>query len=374
MYAIAFLQGMVFYGPVATLYRQAAGLSFFQITLIESISLALCLLLEIPWGIAADKIGYRATMVICCALYFLSKIIFWKAADFAGFLAERILLSVAIAGISGVDTALLYLSCEKESSRRVFALYNNLQTSGLLSASLIYSVFIGSNFRLAGLLTAVSYGIAAVLPFGLTEVKGLEVSTAAVPGDFLSLLKQMGKNKSLFLLPAGIACLSETHQTVTVFLNQLQYVKCGLSDSQIGYVYFCVTAAGLTGIFSGRLARRFGTMRLLFLLFAAAAVSCLVLAWTANAWLSVLAVLLLRIGYSLFQPIQTDLQNSQVITANRATELSLNAMLIDSTGVGTNLLFGKLAEVSLPCSFLAGAALCAAGFFCLFLWDRSRSR
>ena len=47
MYAIAFLQGMVFYGPVATLYRQAQGVSVFQITLIESISLILCILLEI---------------------------------------------------------------------------------------------------------------------------------------------------------------------------------------------------------------------------------------------------------------------------------------------------------------------------------------
>ena len=34
MYAIALLQGMVFYGPVATLYREAAGVTIFQITLI----------------------------------------------------------------------------------------------------------------------------------------------------------------------------------------------------------------------------------------------------------------------------------------------------------------------------------------------------
>ena len=59
MYAITLLQGMVFYGSIATLYRQASGLSVFQITLIESISYALCILFEIPWGIIADKIGYK---------------------------------------------------------------------------------------------------------------------------------------------------------------------------------------------------------------------------------------------------------------------------------------------------------------------------
>ena len=71
MYAIALLQGMVFYGPIATLYRQAAGVSVFQITLIESISLALALALEVPWGILADRIGYRRSMIVCCGLYFL---------------------------------------------------------------------------------------------------------------------------------------------------------------------------------------------------------------------------------------------------------------------------------------------------------------
>jgi len=72
MYIIALLQGMVFYGPIDTLYRQAAGISIFQIAIIESNSLIICLLLELPWGIVADKIGYKNTLVFCCALYFFS--------------------------------------------------------------------------------------------------------------------------------------------------------------------------------------------------------------------------------------------------------------------------------------------------------------
>ena len=99
MYAIALLQGMVFYGPIATLYRQAHGLTIFQITLIESISLALLILLEIPWGIITDKIGCRHTIIFCSALYLISKIIFWKADGFAGFLVERIMLSVVESGV-----------------------------------------------------------------------------------------------------------------------------------------------------------------------------------------------------------------------------------------------------------------------------------
>ena len=84
--ATAFLQGMVFYGPIATLYRQARGVSVFQITLIESISLACLIALEIPWGYVADRIGYRRTLAACNVLYFLSKIVFWRAEGFGGFL------------------------------------------------------------------------------------------------------------------------------------------------------------------------------------------------------------------------------------------------------------------------------------------------
>lgn len=82
MYAIALLQGMVFYGPIATLYRQARGITVFDITFIESISYLLCIILEIPWGIIADKIGYKKTMVFCSGLYFVSKLIFWRADSF----------------------------------------------------------------------------------------------------------------------------------------------------------------------------------------------------------------------------------------------------------------------------------------------------
>ena len=59
LYGVALLQGMVFYAPIATLYRQERGLGIFEITLIESISMVVSLALELPWGFLAERIGYR---------------------------------------------------------------------------------------------------------------------------------------------------------------------------------------------------------------------------------------------------------------------------------------------------------------------------
>ena len=252
MYAIALLQGMVFYGPIATLYRQAHGLTIFQITLIESISLVLLILLEIPWGIIADKIGCRHTIIFCSALYLISKIIFWKADGFAGFL------------------------------------------------------------------TVISYGGAAFLSLFLTDVRIHSVKKTDTE-PFRVTIKKAMKNRSLLLFLIAAALLSETHQTITVFLNQLQYQKCGLSGSSIG------------------------------LLFVAA---------TRLAFPSAAAILILRFSNTLFQPLLTEIQNRQIRTDNRATALSVNSMLLNSVAIGTNLVFGALADRTLSGAFLFGTGIC----------------
>ncbi len=56
------------------------------------------------------------------------------------------------------------------------------------------------------------------------------------------------------------------------------------------------------------------------------------------------------------------MQNRKVHTEYRATALSIHAMILDSIGAGTNLVFGALAERNLAASFLFGAGICAAGW------------
>ena len=72
----AFLQGMVFYGPVASLYRTQAGLSMGDIALIESVYYLLVVALELPLGAAAARLGYKRMLAVCSAVFFLSKLVF----------------------------------------------------------------------------------------------------------------------------------------------------------------------------------------------------------------------------------------------------------------------------------------------------------
>lgn len=357
---IGFLQGMVFYAPVATLYRQAAGIGIFEITLIESISLALTILLEIPWGIAADRIGYRKTMLICCGLFFISKIIFWQAEDFYTFLLERILLAVVCSGLSGVDTGMLYESCCQGNSHSVFGIYECLQQMGLVLAAAVTSLWVGSNYRLAGLLTVLSYGVATILAFFLQEIKSSNIRKVTFGASWGVLSAQLKNRKLLFFL-LGIALVNETHQTITVFLNQLHYTRIGMTAEKISAAYIVLSLAGLVSVFSSRLSDRMGEKQAGYSLVFGSFLCCAVLAATRNIWVSVAAVTGLRIFHSLMQPLQLEYQNQQIQTKYRATALSMNAAFMSGIGVLLNLVFGYVADVNLSAAMLLGAGICLVG-------------
>ncbi len=362
LYGISLLQGMVFYGPISTLYRQAQGVGIFEILLIESISYALCILLEVPWGMVADRIGYKRTMLICCWLYFLSKIIFWQATGFGGFLAERVLVSIVITGLSGVDTSILYLCAGPQASQHVFGVYNSLGEAGLLGAAAVFTLFVGDDYRLAALLTVCSYGAAALLTLGLTEVHPPE-KAARAREPFRATLRAALAAPGLLALLVGSGLLTEIHQTVTVFLNQLQYQRCGMTSAAMGAVYIVASLLGLCGVFSARFTRAAGPRRAARLLCLAPALGCFVLMLTDRAALSVGCIWLLRVSDSLFQPFRLRQQNAMVRTQNRATALSVHAMVVDTVAIVTNLAFGALAQWDLRAALAFGtaAALAALG-------------
>lgn len=94
--------------------------------------------------------------------------------------------------------------------------------------------------------------------------------------------------------------------------------------------------------------------------------SCLILAVTENPFFSVLAIVSLRISCSLFMPLSKVMENQFITYSNRATALSINAVLMDGVAIGTNMVFGRSADKSLSLAFIIAALFCIAalGLFC----------
>ena len=331
--AITFLQGMVFYAAVATLYRQAAGLSVFQI------------------------------MILCNALFLVTKIIFWRAESFLGFLTERLLLAVVISGLSGVDASMLYLSAPPRDAQRNSGWYFAAGEAGVLLSGLLYTAFLSGQYRQTALWTVVTYALAALLTLFLREVRPEEGRKPREPLG--RLIRTHFRVPGMLALVFCAAVFSETVHCVTIYFNQLQYLRCGLPDRAIGAAFLIASLAGLCGPLSARLTRRMGRRPMGIGLLLLSALCMGLLALTRSGPLSILLVTLLTALAALFSPLARVLENEKIATPDRATALSLNAMISDSLIVLLDIGLGRAADASLPLALgICGiACLGAAGLF-----------
>lgn len=366
MYAIALLQGMVFYSSIATLYRQAQGISLLQMSIIESTLAIIVIILEIPWGYICDRIGYKKTLIICNFIYFISKIVFWQADSFFMFLLERILLAIELAGISGCDYGFLYESCKGKKSTHIFGIYQAMGTIGMVFASLMFSFYIQDDYAKAGLWTIYPYALAFLLTLCLKDVKMTQKN--ALPASIRSLFQSFMKQKHMILFLIASACLTETTHTIYVFYNQLQYQRAGIPIAAMGFIYTCVTIVSLISAASGKLVQYIKEETLCTYLFIGAFFVCLILVFCTNPFLSVVCIALLAVVESLYYPLMNTIENRSIQVAERATMLSLYSMVLNFSSIASNLTFGKSADIGLPYALFAGACFCLLGFILFLCW------
>ena len=188
-YVLAFLQGLVFYSAVAMLYRLEHGLSASQIGIIEGIHTILMAVLEVPWGYLGDRIGYKKTLLLCNLLFFISKLMFWQANDFFDFLAERLLLSVVIAGLSGCDIALLDNSIKPQERARVFGFYRMADALGCICSGFTFTLFFKENYEMAAFVTVIAYLLAFLITFLLKD-RGGKREMISMYGVYKAFMKQ----------------------------------------------------------------------------------------------------------------------------------------------------------------------------------------
>ena len=175
--------------------------------------------------------------------------------------------------------------------------------------------------------------------------------------SFGQVIKEVVGNKKLLLLLLAMALLSETHQTITTFLNQPKYLECGLGESTIGWVYLVSTGLGIAGALSVIVTRHLKKLGTVIILGGSYVVACWLLTLTDKATVAIFGILLLRLAHTFFQPYLRQCENAMIQTSQRATALSVNAMGMDGVAIMTNLIFGAFAKVNLSIAFLFGAMI-----------------
>ncbi len=347
LYAIIFLQGFVFYGPVATLFRQARGLSMSDIFIIESISWVLLILLEVPWGWISDRFGYKKTLVVVNTLFFISKIVFYQAHSFQMFLVERILLAIVFSGLSGCDTALIYASIDASEAQRIFGRYSAFGTLGFIMASLASTVIVASAMANTALYTIYPYGLSAVLTLFLVEVQDKKNKSPRMVNSF----KLAFQDKTILIFVVAIALIMEVAQAVTVFLNQVQYSRAGINPMYFGLVIAIIQCGRLISAKANVISKKFGNNNAMSLLVLLIMMSCSLLIVTKNPIISVASVGTIAISISIIGPIELDIKNKGIKSNDRATILSIYSMIGGLLASLGNVIIGKAANHSLQLGF-----------------------
>ena len=369
MYAIIFLQGFVFYGPVATLFRQARGLSMSEIFIIESISWALIIVLEVPWGWISDRVGYKKTLIVVNTLFFISKIVFYTAHSFKAFLIERIILSLVLSGLSGCDTALIYSSIKESESQKVFGKYSAFGTLGFLIASVLSTFILGISLDYTALLTIFPYGLSVVMTLFLTEVKSESKEKSSLIMNF----KRAFSDKSVLLFVFSIALIIEVVQVLTVFLNQSQYIRSGIDPKYFGLILAGIQCVRLMSAKASIISKKLGDIKAISLLISFIVAGSLVLLVTRSPILSISCVLIIALSMSLIGPIELDVKNKFIKTSDRATLLSIYSMLGGLIASLGNIIVGKAADKSLDYGLLICVFMSILSLILLKIYSSYRS-
>lgn len=366
MYLIVFLQGFVFYGPVSTLYRLERGISMYQIFYIESIFWILMIALEIPWGFFADRFGYKKTLLISNLLFFISKIVFFKAYSLGMFILERVLLAFAISGLSGCDIAFLFNSSEGTKSQKIFGNYAALATGGYLLSALISTGMVRISIESTAFYTIFPYLLAALATIFLKDTKNINREKIMIKNSLRTILD----NKAIILLVIAIAFIKESTHAASVFLNQLQYIRSGIGIEMFGLIAVGVQIVSLSSAKSYMLSDRLGKNNSIGFLLLAVLVGCGGLIFNADKILSVLLIMLVAGSMSLIEPIYIEIQNRAIFTSDRATLLSIYAMIGNVIAALINPVIGKAADFSVQAAFMVCVIISGLAFLFFSLYKR----
>ncbi len=356
LYTIVFLQGLVFYGAFSVVFRESRGLGLSYIFILQSIFLVLMMIFEIPWGIIADKIGYKKTLVISYGLFLVSKIVFYFSYSFFGFLMEAIISAIAISGISGCDSAMLYSSIDKNDSDKVFGIYGAMGTAGFLISSLISGILVKKSIDLLAFATIIPYTIAFLISLGLKDIKSDEIpineENKRNKRIIMSTLRVAIKNRKIMVFVIAVAVLGETTHSICVYLNQPLYIRSGVDLKWFGILTAIMQIATFIAIRAHKIKKLVGERKLLNGSLVMVIICNLLLLMSNISYITVALIFIVEGAYALTQPISETIKNESIESENRATILSAYAMASNVVASLCNIAISMASNISLTAALI----------------------
>ena len=326
------LQMTLFPVAIITLYQnQELGLSMTEILLLQGIFGLAMVLAEFPSGYVADRIGYRRTLMVAASLGVAGWSAYLVAADFGGILLAELILGIAMALISGCDSALLYESLIATRQESAFTKWmgrirfagQSAEGTAALAAGVLYTI----SPQLPFLLQIPVWVAAFAMAYSLTE----PVRAQKTPPKHRerirritreALIDNAGLRAIMFLIIVLGLC-----SFIPVWIIPLYAEAAGVPTAWIGVMWAVAnyTVAG-TALASMRAEKILGTQRL-----ALVGVALAVIGYTGlslvHAWWGFVFYFFLTAIRGLVAPAIHHVEQRLIPSEDRAAFLSLRSLL-----------------------------------------------
>ena len=224
---VCFLNGLVFFAPVALLVRTQAGVSEHIFFLLQALLSGVIFLGEIPTGFITDKIGYRKSLILAQVLLLGARSLLLAAfvsRSLVLFVVEAVVEGIAACFTSGTGSAYLYALYGENGYLAKTAHAGNFGTAGFIISTVAYAgIYKISGMEGLLITTVVMDIIAVVCSFFLRSESSKTIIADRKEVQILAIFK----NKKAFLFVISLAIFSIAWLLINFFYVE-KLENCGL--------------------------------------------------------------------------------------------------------------------------------------------------
>ena len=224
---VCFLNGLVFFAPVALLVRTQAGVSEHIFFLLQALLSGVIFLGEIPTGFITDKIGYRKSLILAQVLLLGARSLLLAAfvsRSLVLFVVEAVVEGTATCFTSGTGSAYLYDLYGENGYLVKTAHAENFGTAGFIISTVAYAgIYKISGMEGLLITTVVMDIIAVVCSFYLRSESSKTIIADRKEVQILAIFK----NKKAFLFVISLAIFSIAWLLIN-FFYVVKLENCGL--------------------------------------------------------------------------------------------------------------------------------------------------
>ena len=185
--------------PVIVLFWEENGLDLFQVFALQGLFAVAVVLLEVPTGMVADRLGKRASLLGAVSLLLVGMFIYALGHGFGTFLLAEVVLAVGAALLSGADTSLLYDSLKalgrEAEYKRLEGRARGLQMTAFAVCNLLGGLIGSFSYRATLWASLIGPALGLLVALRFTEVQERKSATSLSEGlrGYLGLIRQSGR-------------------------------------------------------------------------------------------------------------------------------------------------------------------------------------